>query len=61
MSLMKTHPPADSAALTPNPVEDAVFLLGLLYLELGLAPEAAFRAALADHECAAEGSVGCAS
>ena len=40
-------------------VEDSVFLLGLLYLELGLAPELAFRAALADYDCAFERNEPC--
>ena len=42
-----------------DPVDDAVFLLGLLYLELGLAPEAAFRSALADYDCATEPTATC--
>ena len=42
-----------------DPVEDSVFLLGLLYLELGLTAEAAFRSALADYECAVERNVAC--
>ena len=40
-------------------VEDSVFLLGLLYLELGLPPEAAFRSALADYQCTVESSEPC--
>lgn len=39
---------------SPDFVEDDVFLLGLLYLDLGLAPEDAFRSALADYECIVE-------
>ena len=58
---MNTTPAADRAAHDRPPgsfdfVEDSVFLLGLLYLELGLAPEAAFRSALADYECTVERS-----
>jgi hypothetical protein len=49
----------DRPAPTIDPVEDSVFLLGLLYVELGLAPEAAFRSALADYECAFERSDVC--
>lgn len=40
----------------PTFVEDDVFLLGLIYLDLGLAPEDAFRSALADYECLVERS-----
>jgi hypothetical protein len=61
---MNTTPAAPSAARarphgTPDLVEDSVFLLGLLYLELGLAPEAAFLSALADYECTVERSEPC--
>ncbi len=58
MNTTQLAPPARQRA-APDPVEDAVFLLGLLYLELGLAPEAAFRAALADYDCTTEGSAAC--
>jgi len=56
---MNTNLTAPRAATLPDPVDDAVFLLGLLYLELGLAPEAAFRAALADYDCSDQRSVAC--
>jgi hypothetical protein len=63
-SHMKTTPAAHRAAPARPPgsfdfVEDSVFLLGLLYLELGLPPEFAFRAALADYDCALERSEPC--
>ncbi len=54
---MNTTLTAPRAALLPDPVDDAVFVLGLVYLELGLAPEDAFRAALADYDCSGEWSV----
>ena len=63
-SHMNITPAANRAARARPPgsfdfVEDSVFLLGLLYLELGLAPELAFRAALADYDCAFERSEAC--
>jgi hypothetical protein len=45
--------------LEPPPVEDMIpdlaFLLGLVYLDAGLPPEAALRSALADYECSFSG------
>lgn len=63
-SHMNLRPAASPAARTrprgsPDFVDDDVFLLGLLYLDLGLAPEDAFRSALADYECIVERSEPC--
>jgi len=39
------HPSSEDA------IPDLAFILGLVYLEAGLPPEAALRAGLADFEC----------
>jgi hypothetical protein len=37
-------------------IPDLAFILGLVYLEAGLPPEAALRSALADYECSFSGA-----
>lgn len=38
-------------AAAPPPGDERVLILSFLYLQAGLAPEAAYRSALADHLC----------
>jgi len=38
-------------ATTEKNIPDAAFILGLVYLEAGLTPEAALRSAMADCSC----------
>jgi len=48
----------DSPRLAAPPddlIPDLAFILGLVYLEAGLPPEAALRSALADYECSFSG------
>jgi len=48
----------DAPRLEPPPedlIPDLAFILGLVYLEAGLPPEAALRSALADYECSFSG------
>jgi hypothetical protein len=61
MNIPNTASPAarDRPRDHPDFVDDSVFLLGLLYLDFGLAPEDAFRSALADYECIVERSGAC--
>jgi hypothetical protein len=40
---------------TEDVIPDLAFILGLIYLEAGLPPEAALRSALADYECSFSG------
>jgi hypothetical protein len=40
---------------TEDAIPDLAFILGLVYLEAGLPPEAALRSALADYECSFSG------
>jgi hypothetical protein len=40
---------------TEGVIPDIAFILGLIYLEAGLPPEAALRSALADYECSFSG------
>ncbi len=54
------YPAAPAIPLRPSPidlVEDSVFLMGLIYLEMGLPAEAAFQSALADFDCTVERSI----
>jgi len=37
-------------------IPDLAFILGLVYLEAGLSPEAALRSGLADYECSFSGA-----
>ena len=48
---------ASTAAGTPleGVIPDLAFILGLVYLEAGLPPEAALRSGLADYECSYSG------
>ena len=53
-TLIDTDPPR-LETLPEDAIPDLAFILGLVYLEAGLPPEAALRSALADYECSYSG------